>query len=183
MPTCFKSNLIVYILHLPHFPQPHIADIKRSVSTTIIWILSTLRWHLLSVNRNLGKISSELQTNFWIMSMNFGRGEEKWKHVRTWLEAFEKFLVYVTNAYCVLEFSKGKCQLGGWWDSWKLLWAEHRSREEEVAAQCLCQLDKCVEALLSSQPECGGIRCDPVLFHALIHKKPPTLSMNYYYGT
>lgn len=172
MPRCFKSHLVVYILHLPHFPQPHIADIKWSVSTTVI--LSTLRVTGFSVSGNLRKTSSELQTNFWIISMNSGRGKEKWKHVRTWLEAFEKFLLYVTNTYCASEFSKGKCLLGGWWDSRKLLWAEHRGREGEVTAQ----LEKSVEALLASQPGCRGIRCYPLLLHAPIHKKPLTLLMS-----
>lgn len=107
--------------------------------------------------------------------MRSGRGKEKWKHVRTWLEAFEKCLPCVTNAYCVLESSKGKCLLGGWWDSRKLLLAEQRRREGEMTAQCFCQLDKCMEACLSSKPGCRSIRCDPVLLHAPIHKKPPTL--------
>lgn len=91
--------------------------------------------------------------------MNSGRGKEKWKHVRTWLEAFEKFLPCVTNAYCVLESSKGKCLLGGWWDSRKLLLEEQRRREGEVAAQCFSQLDKSVEALLSSNrcAEAAGV--------------------------
>lgn len=130
MPRCFKTHLFAYILHLPHFPQPHIADIKWSVSTTVILILSALRVIGFSVSGNLRKISSELQTNFWIRSMNSGRGKEKWKHVRTRLEAFEKFLPCITNAYCVLEFSEGKCLLSGWQDSRKFLLAERRGEKE-----------------------------------------------------
>lgn len=48
-----------------------------------------------------------------------------------------------------------------------------------MTAQCLCQLDKRVEALLSSKAGCRGVRRDPVLLHAPIHKKPPTLLMNF----
>lgn len=55
---------------------------------------------------------------------------------------------------------------------------KERRREGEVTAQCFSQLDKCVEALLSSKPVCRGIRSDPVLLHALIHKKPPNLLMS-----
>lgn len=111
--------------------------------------------------------------------MNSGRGKEKWKHVRAWLEAFEKFLPCVTNAYCVLEVSKGKCLLSGWQNSRKLFLAEYRRKEGEVTARCLRQLGKCVETLLSSKAGCRGIKCDPVLLHASIHKNPPTLLMNF----
>lgn len=56
--------------------------------------------------------------------------------------------------------------------------AQKQRREGEGTAQCLCQLGKCVEALLSSKSECRGIRCDPALPHALIHKEPPILLMS-----
>lgn len=128
--TSQKSFGCKYIAS-PDFPQPHIADIIWSVRTTVILILSALRVTGFSVSRNLRKMSSELQTNFWTICMNSGRGKEKWRRVRTWLEAFEKSLPCVTNAYCVLEFSKGKCLLGGWWDNRKFLLVEHRSEGEK----------------------------------------------------
>lgn len=74
------------------------------------------------------------------MTINFGRGKGKWKHVRAWLEAFEKLLPCVTNAYCVLEVSKGKCLLSGWQNSRKLFLAEYGRREGEVTGLCLHQL-------------------------------------------
>lgn len=79
--------------------------------------------------------------------MNSGRGKEKWNHVRAWLEAFEKFLPCVTNAYCVSEVSKGKCLLSGWQNSRKLFLVEYR-RRGEVTTQCLCQLGKCGDTFI-----------------------------------
>lgn len=102
-------------------------------------------------------------------------------NVRMSLEACETFLLCVTNAYCVLEVSKGKCLLGGWQNHRELFPAEYRRREGEVSAQCLRQLGKCMEpyVLLSSKAGCRGISRAPVLCHASIHKKPPTLFVNF----
>lgn len=57
---------------------------------------------------------------------------------------FEKFLFCVTNAYCVLEVSRGKCLLSGWHNHRELFLAEYR-REGEMSARCLRQPGKSME--------------------------------------
>lgn len=80
MLKCFKTLVWLHKYCIPHFPWPHIVDIKCYVNSIVILrnlILSALRVIGFSLSGNLRKISPELQYQCLKNDHEFWKRERK----------------------------------------------------------------------------------------------------------